>query len=186
MFKPHRLLVRALMTILLGGNLLFTPARAELPAEAFAAPAFTHDKAGDWLNSKPLSWADLHDRVTLVDVWTFACWNCYRSIPWLHSLETRYGARGFGILGVHTPELPQERVRANVVQKLSEFKITHPVMLDNDYSYWNKLGNHYWPAFYIVDRQGRIRGRFIGETHAGDRNAREVEGLIEKLLTESQ
>ena len=119
-----------------------------------AAPAFTHKAGSDWLNSRPLAWNDLKGKVVLVDFWTFDCWNCYRSFPWMKSVEEKFAARGLQVLGVHTPELPQEYLRDNVVKKVAEFGLKHPVMIDNDYSYWNAFGNRYWPAFYLVDQQG--------------------------------
>ena len=146
------------------------------------APAFTHVDPADWLNSAPLRWEDLRGQVVLLEFWTFDCWNCYRSIPWLHSVEARYPQ--LRVIGVHTPELPQEYLRDNVVRKLAEFKIRHPVMLDNDYSYWRAMDNRYWPAFYLIDRQGRVRAHYAGETHEGDRNARRIEAGIEALLAE--
>ncbi len=149
-----------------------------------AAPAFTHGNAADWLNSKPLAWSDLKGKVVLVDFWTFDCWNCYRSFPWLKATEEKFAARGLEVIGVHTPELPQEYLRDNVVRKVASFGLRHPVMIDNDYSYWNAFGNRYWPAYYLVDRQGKVRGAFFGETHAGDGNARQIDEAIEGLLAE--
>jgi hypothetical protein len=55
-------------------------------------------------------------------------------------------------------------------------------MIDGDYSYWNALGNQYWPAFYLVGRDGLIHGRAVGELHVGDGTARPVEALIDRLL----
>jgi glutathione peroxidase-family protein len=157
-----------------------------LPAErARPAPAFTQTSADGWLNSPALSWRQLRGSVTLVEFWTFACWNCTRSISWLQTLEPRYGKRGLRIVGVHTPELEQERVRANVERKVRELGVTWPVMFDEDYAYWNAMSNHYWPAFYLVDRQGRVRASFAGETHTGDGNAAAIEGAIEALLAET-
>lgn len=149
-----------------------------------AAPPFTHMRAEDWLNGPPLTWEQLRGHVVIVDVWTFACWNCYRSLPWLHGVAQQFAGNGLRVIGVHTPELPQEYVRANVVRKLSELHVDYPVMLDNDYSYWNALGNQYWPAFYLIDKQGRIRGLFVGETHAGDSNDQALTRAIRKLVAE--
>ena len=148
------------------------------------APEFTSSRAEDWINSEPLRIADLEGSVVLLDVWTFDCWNCYRSIPWLKTLEERYGDKGFRIVGIHTPEFRHERVRANVEDKVREFGITHPVMMDNDFEYWKALNNRYWPSFYLVDKRGRIRGLFVGETHAETKRALRVEGAIETLLAE--
>lgn len=148
------------------------------------APEFTHSTASEWINSPPLKLADFKGRVLLIDVWTFDCWNCYHSIPWLKDLEGKFRPKEVAILGVHSPELPHERDRNQVLAKVGEFGIHHPVMLDNDFSYWNALGNQYWPAFYVVDKQGRMRGKFVGETHVGDSQAKRIEALVVKLLAE--
>lgn len=148
-------------------------------------PEFTHTSPDAWINSPPLSVADLRGKVVLIDFWTFDCWNCYRSFPWLHELEAEYGPRGLVVVGVHTPEFKHERVRANVVAKVGEFGLGHPVMMDNDFSYWSALANRYWPAFYLVDRSGRLRSLHVGETHSGDRRARKIAAEIEELLQET-
>lgn len=151
---------------------------------AFPLPEFTQSDRSQWINSDPLRLRDLSGKVVLVDIWTYGCWNCYRSIPWLRSLEARYSDKEFVVVGIHTPEFEHEYVRKNIEQKVAEFKVTHPVMMDNDFAYWKALGNQYWPTFYIADQKGMVRGVFIGETHEGDRRAREVERLIERLLNE--
>lgn len=148
------------------------------------APEFTQDDPFDWINSEPLTLADLRGKVVLVDFWTFDCWNCYRSFPWLKSLEDKFEGEGLQVVGVHTPEFAHEKVKANVSAKVEAFGLHHPVMLDNDFAYWNAMGNRYWPAYYLLDKQGRVRAVFIGETHAGDDRARAVEAAIENLLAE--
>ncbi|MEM9055846.1 MAG: redoxin family protein [Pseudomonadota bacterium] len=147
-------------------------------------PEFTHRSASDWINSAPLTRGDLKGSVVLLDVWAFDCWNCYRSFPWLNEVAKRYADEGLKVIGVHAPEFRHERERDNVVAKVGEFGLDHPVMMDNDFSYWKALGNRYWPSFYLVDRGGRVRGVFIGETHAGDARARDIEAAIETLLAE--
>ena len=158
--------------------------RAYDAEKAPQAPEFTHGGAQDWINSSPLTLAALRGRVVLLDFWTFDCWNCYRSFPWLKSVEQKFSDRAFTVVGVHTPEFKHERVRANVVRKVKEFELEHPVMMDNDYSYWRAVGNRYWPAFYLIDKQGRIRASFFGETHAGDARALAIEEHISELLAE--
>ena len=147
-------------------------------------PEFTQDQAPQWLNSAPLKANDLVGSVVLLDFWTFECWNCYRSIPWLKQVEQRLAAKGLRVVGIHTPEFDRERVRASVAAKLKQFGVAHPVMLDNDYRYWNALGNQYWPAYYLVDRKGRLRALFVGETHTGDAQALRIEADLITLLAE--
>lgn len=172
------------LVVILAVAWLAASLHSEAQATPAPAPEFTHASASEWINSEPLRLADLRGRVVLVDVWTFDCWNCYRSFPWLHDLEARFASQPFTVLGVHSPEFEHEHDRKRVEAKVREFKLRHPVMLDNDFSYWRALGNRYWPAFYVIDKQGGLRGSFVGETHAGDARARSVEALIRKLLAE--
>lgn len=154
------------------------------PAQAERAPEFTGHNTVDWINSPPLKLADLHGHVVLLDVWTFECWNCYRSFPWLNDLEARLGPRGLKVIGIHSPEFERERDASAVRRKVAEFGLGHPVMLDNDFRYWRALNNQYWPAYYLIDKQGRLRARFVGETHKNTAQARRIEQAITALLAE--
>ena len=148
------------------------------------APEFTQTDPDAWLGSEPLKIADLRGKVVLLDFWTFGCWNCYRSFPWLNALEETYKDADFQVIGIHTPEFEHEKVRENIVEKIKEFDLKHPSMMDNDFAYWKKIGNRYWPTYYLIDKTGSIRHVFIGETHAGTPKAIEVESAIKSLLTE--
>lgn len=174
-----------LCTAVLAALPLLQPVSGDTLERPVPAPPFTHDNPQAWLNSGPLTWDDLEGNVVLLDFWTFDCWNCYRSFPWLRSLEAELKPEGLRVIGVHTPEFEHEKVRANVAAKIEEFMLHHPVMMDNDFSYWRAMDNRYWPAFYIIDKQGRVRAEFFGETHEGDRQARRIESVIRDLLEES-
>lgn len=153
--------------------------------EPVPAPEFTHHGQEDWINSAPLTIDDLKGRVVLIDFWTFDCWNCYRSFPWLKAMEKRLARENFQVIGVHSPEFAHEKVRANIVAKVKEFGLDHPVMIDNDFSYWRAMDNRYWPAFYILDQNGLIRATFVGETHEGDDRARRIEATVRDLLAQA-
>ncbi len=155
------------------------------PVQPFALPEFTGIEESAWINSAPLAVADLRGQVLVLDFWTFDCWNCYRSFPWLKALEHRFEGQDVQVIGIHTPEFEHEKVRTNVVAKVQEFGLEHPVMMDNDFAFWKALGNRYWPAFYLVDRAGQVRAVFAGETHEGDARAQQIEALIVELLEES-
>ena len=172
-----------LLSLLVALSLL-TMASSTHAKEPYALPEFTQTSAQEWLNSKPLTRKDLLGKVTLVDFWTYGCWNCYRSFPWLHKVEKQYQSKGFQIIGIHSPEFDHEKIHANIKQNIKKFKITNPVMVDNDMAYWKRMKNRYWPSYFIVDKKGKVRANFIGETHQGDPQARKIEALIAKLLAE--
>lgn len=148
------------------------------------APEFTHTTPQKWLNGQPFKLTDLRGKVVLMDVWTFGCWNCYRSFPWLNALEQRYAGKGLQVIGIHSPEFAHERDTESLKAKLNEFKLNSPQMIDNDFSYWKALGNQYWPAFYLIDKYGLIQGYYVGETHDGDARAKQIEAKIAELLAE--
>ena len=147
-------------------------------------PEFTQSEAQAWLNSSPLKKEDLLGKVILIDFWTFDCWNCYRSFPWLHEVEDRFKDKGLQVIGIHSPEFTRERERSRLEQKVVKYKLEHPIMMDNDFAYWKAMKNQYWPAFYLVDKQGVVRQRFIGETHSGGNQAKRIEAMIKQLLLE--
>jgi len=147
-------------------------------------PEFTQTDEAAWFNSKPLVSEDLRGKVVLIDVWTYGCWNCYNSFPWLRGVEEKFANEDFTVIGIHTPEFEREKDPENVAERIEHFELHHPVMMDNDKAYWRALNNRYWPAYFIVDKQGNIRDAFIGETHEGDRRAKKIEKVIAKLLKE--
>ena len=145
-------------------------------------PEFTHHAASAWLNSKPLTVADLKGKVVLLDFWTYECWNCYRSFPWLTTLEQQFAGKPFEVIGIHSPEYEREKDPGRIAAKALEFELHHPIMIDNDHSYWQALDNQYWPAYYLIDGNGIVRAVFVGETHAGDARAQRVQAAIADLL----
>lgn len=149
-----------------------------------AAPEFTHPDSGDWLNSEPLSLAGLRGKVVLIDFWTFDCWNCYRSFGWLHALEAQMKNCEFMVIGVHTPEFEHERHKGKLQEKVKLYDLRHPIMIDNDFSYWNAAGSRYWPSFFLVDKKGVIRAIYMGQTDLNSDQAKKIEATIESLLLE--
>lgn len=137
-------------------------------------------KSTDWLDGKPLQWSGLKGKVVLLNVWTFACWNSYRSLPWIVSLKQKFP--DLEIIGIHSPEFEHEKNRNSLRETMASYKINYPQVLDDDHHYWNQLNNRYWPSFYVVDKNGIILGKFAGETHAGDSQAKSIEDLIEALM----
>ena len=138
--------------------------------------------AGDsgWLNSPPLTPAGLRGKVVVVDIWTYTCINWLRTLPYLRAWEQTYKDRGLVVIGVHSPEFPFERDLDNVRRAAKDMRVTYPIALDNDYTIWRAFDNHYWPALYVVDTEGRIRHHQFGEG-----GYEETERVIQYLLAEA-
>jgi thiol-disulfide isomerase/thioredoxin len=135
------------------------------------------DRAPVWLNSEPLTAAELRGRVVLVDIWTYSCVNWLRTLPYVRAWAERYRDRGLVVVGVHCPEFGFEHDLENVRHASRQLNVAYPVVIDNDFAIWQSLANRYWPAVYLVDRDGRIRFH-----HFGEGNYEETERAIQELL----
>ncbi|NJN02626.1 MAG: thioredoxin family protein [Leptolyngbyaceae cyanobacterium SL_1_1] len=135
-------------------------ATAPLPA-GMNLPEF--QGISQWLNSDPLTVADLRGNVVMIQFWTFACINCQRTLPHVTRWHQQYAASGLKIIGVHTPEFAFEREVGNIETALREHQITYPVPLDNEFATWRAYSNRFWPHLFLADREGGVRYDHIGE-----------------------
>jgi thiol-disulfide isomerase/thioredoxin len=135
------------------------------------------DRAPVWLNSEPLTAEGLRGKVVLVDFWTYSCVNWLRTLPYVRAWADRYRDRGLVVVGAHAPEFSFEHDLGNVRRAVAALGVDYPVVIDNDFAIWRSFGNHYWPAVYLVDMNGRVRF-----THFGEEAYAETERAIQKLL----
>ncbi|WP_109127341.1 redoxin family protein [Dyella sp. C11] len=153
-------------------------ANAETPKAAVAAPGF--DGGTRWLNSPPLTTQSLQGKVVLVEFWTRECINCLHVLPHTKALYDRYAGDGLVVVGVHTPEYDEERDVGALKNAISTLGIKYPIVMDNDYRIWNAYNNRFWPAIYLIDRDGHVVYRHVGE---GDYD--QTEARIRELLGKS-
>ncbi len=133
-----------------------------------------------WLQGGPLKMAALRGRPVLIDFWDYTCVNCIRTLPYVNEWHRRYAPLGLTVVGVHAPEFSFGRESGNVARSAREHHIEYPVVLDNDYAIWQSYANRYWPAKYLVDGRGYLRGY-----HHGEGAYREIEESLQALLRES-
>jgi thiol-disulfide isomerase/thioredoxin len=130
------------------------PVEGDLPSFAGAT---------GWLNSEPLTAADLRGKVVLADFWTYTCINWLRQLPYVRAWAAKYAEHGLVVIGVHTPEFSFESNVDNIRRAVIDMNISYPVAIDSDYAIWSAFANHYWPALYFADAQGHIRHHHFGE-----------------------
>ena len=140
-------------------------------------PAPPLSPAAGWLNTEPLGPEQLAGKVVLYDFWTFACVNCQHTFPWVEAWHERYAADGLVIASVHTPEFDYEGKPDNVAEAVRKNGLTYPIALDPDRKIWRSFENHWWPAFYLYDRDGRYRFQ-----HLGEGSYKDTEDAIRALL----
>jgi thiol-disulfide isomerase/thioredoxin len=136
------------------------------------------ERYGDWISARP-SAADLQGKVVIVDIFTFACYNCKNITPNLRALYRDHRSGDLKIVGIHTPETPYEANRKNVVENLAALGIVWPVAVDNDKTLWDAYETEYWPTQLIFDKHGVLR-----KTVVGDSQDQLVDDTVKQLLAE--
>ena len=140
-----------------------------------------------WVNSNPLKIADLKGKVVLIDFWTYSCINCIRSLPHIQKWHEQYKDKDLVVIGIHSPEFEFERNLQNVENAIKQFKITYPVALDNNLSTFTNFKNRYWPAHYLINKDGQVVYTHFGEGSYDitENNIRYLLGLNKENITDS-
>lgn len=133
--------------------------------DALDAPYPAPDFVGidTWLNSPPLTMAQLKGKVVLIDFWTYSCINCVRTLPYITAWDQRYRDKGLVIIGVHSPEFEFEKNVDNIKAALQQYHIHYPVAVDSNLATWDNFNNQYWPAHYLINKDGQVVYTHFGE-----------------------
>ena len=67
------------------------------------------------------------------------------------------------MIGIHTPETPDEHVVQNVRRHAKKENLDFPILIDNQKKNWQAWGNTIWPSLYLIDKQGYVRAWWYGE-----------------------
>ncbi|MHB1947606.1 MAG: cytochrome c biogenesis protein DipZ [Gammaproteobacteria bacterium] len=129
--------------------------------EPYPAPEIAGITA--WINSSPLQISQLKGKVVLIDFWTYSCINCLRTLPYIKDWYAKYHDKGFEIIGVHSPEFDFEKNLENVKSAVAQDGIKYPIALDNNFATWRNFNNSYWPAHYLIDKNGNVVYEHFGE-----------------------
>ena len=162
------------------------PAIVEAQTAALVVPVLDPDPpdlAGTsaWINSPPTSIEELtaQGEVVLIDFWTYSCYNCVNVFPSLKSWHEKYDDLGLTIVGVHSPEYDFEHDLGNLTAAVEKYELEYPIVQDNLFMTWRGFDNHHWPSIFLIDSEGRLRYRHIGEGAYS-----ETERVVRALLIE--
>jgi thiol-disulfide isomerase/thioredoxin len=177
------LLLMGVGTLLTGGAYAQETAKPDKPV--FEQAPELIGATTDWASGKPVKLASLKGKVVVVCYWTFGCINCKRTLPFWNDWAKKYEGKDVVFVTIHTPELESERVVEDVKKFIAKEKLIFPVLIDNDKANWKRWRNQWWPATYLIDKKGLVRGRWDGELdYKGSGEYKRVEQGIELLRSE--
>jgi cytochrome c-type biogenesis protein len=124
-------------------------------------------------DGKPLKLSDLRGQVVLLNFWATWCVPCRSEIPSLNEMQRDLAGRGFKVLGVSTSDSADL-----VLEYQKDVRQDYTVAL-GDAGVANKFAVGPLPVTFIIDREGRIRHKEIGE-----KTRAYFEALVKPLLDE--
>ncbi len=130
-------------------------------------------KLEDYNDGKMVSLSDLKGQVVLLDFWIKNCGPCKESIPRINELHHKYKGKKVKIISINAYE-SKEVVSAYCIKN----KVEYPVLL-NGKSVAEKYGVNGFPAFFVIDKRGKIVCALGGYTEG---NLLEIEKAILKAL----
>jgi thiol-disulfide isomerase/thioredoxin len=143
-------------------------------------PGMPEGASLQWINSRPLTMAELRGKVVLIDFWEYTCINCIRTFAENKKWYERYHKDGLEIIGVHCPEFDIAYPASNVRAAVRRFGLPYPVVVDDHYQIWHAYHNSTWPNRFLIDARGFIRYDRSGEGGDGA-----LEHAIQQLLKEA-
>ena len=127
------------------------------------------------LDGSPFKLKELRGRVVMLNFWATWCIPCRSEIPSLSAMQKDFGSRGLSIIGVSYDDT------ADLVQQFQkDIPQSYQIVLGGR-EVGSQLPASPLPTTYIIDRQGRIREKLIGE-----RTREAFEASIKPLLDEAQ
>jgi hypothetical protein len=132
--------------------------------DVFPQQARARELLGDfWFNGAPVSVAGHRGDVLLLDFWDYTSIESLRALPYLREWHRRYNSSRLVVIGVHTPRFHFGRDPERVQHAIRQFDIPYPVVMDNEQLVWTHYDNRVWPTKHLIDRNGFVRYRGLGE-----------------------
>jgi thiol-disulfide isomerase/thioredoxin len=192
--------MRSLLVVLLVAIAGCTTSRVATKEVPAADPALDHELVGRtptawkteaWVNSPPLTLAELRGKVVLVR-WFMgtSCPFCSATAPSLKKLDAAYRDKGLVVIGMYHHKDDEPLTDAMYVEYIHTYGFTFPVARDPD---WNTLrawwleghSRDFTSVSFLLDKSGRVRGIHPGGRYApGDASYEAIRRGIERLLAE--
>ena len=109
--------------------------------------------------------ADAQGHPTLVHFWSISCGMCKENLPRVANWRDDLHEKGLRVIAVHMPRYEADTDVEQVRDMIATYKITEPVAVDNEHKLRDAFQNDkgYVPAYYLFDREGKLRGFAAGE-----------------------
>lgn len=117
----------------------------------------------------------------LVYFWSVSCRVCRDNMPRLQMWRTEFVPYGLKMIAIHAPRQESDTDLMKVLKLIKEFGIVEPCAIDNRHDLMAIFENRFWPAYFLFDREGKLRRRTTG-----DAGILILQPVLEQLIRENQ
>ncbi|MBD1370810.1 TlpA family protein disulfide reductase [Hazenella sp. IB182357] len=132
----------------------------------------------EWVNGS-ISNEDLSGKIVLVHFWSISCGLCKESLPDINQMREDLPHVSF--VGIHMPRSEKDTDIDAVKETISKYNLKHPQGIDNMHSVVDAFENQFVPAFFLFDKEGKLRHR-----SAGEKALSMLKKPLERVLGESE
>ncbi|WP_210469540.1 TlpA disulfide reductase family protein [Sporosarcina sp. 6E9] len=133
-----------------------------------------------WINGVTSKEQLVGNKPVLFHFWSVSCYMCKDAMPVINQFRDKY-KDNLNIVAVHIPRSEAD-VDINLVKSSAEaHDIKHPIFIDNALKLRGAFGNEQVPAYYVFDKDGRLR-----HFQSGGSGMKLLEKRITRLLNEKK
>lgn len=135
------------------------------------------------VNGKAIDFKALKGKYVLLDFWGSWCKPCRASHPHLKELYAKYKDKGFEIIGIASETAPTAEKRHELWTKaINEDGLPWLQVLNNEHIEKFNAAKEYnvtaYPTKILLDRDGNIIGRYVGNGNGGEAFGSRLEQLL--------
>jgi thiol-disulfide isomerase/thioredoxin len=112
--------------------------------------------ATTWLNGEVTKEELIGDKPTLIHFWSVSCGLCKEAMPDINDLRDEYEDE-LNVVSVHMPRSEKDLDLQVIEQMAIGHDITQPTFVDSEHKLTDAMENKYVPAYYVFDREGKLR-----------------------------
>lgn len=141
-------------------------------------PELDGEKA--WFNGE-VSKSDLvGDKPTLIHFWSISCGLCKEAMPQVNEFRDQYKDK-LNVVAVHMPRSENDLDLDKIKQVAEQHNISQPIFVDSDLKLNDKFENQYVPAYYVFDKEGKLR-----HFQAGGSGMKMLTKRVNRVLEETE
>ncbi|MET3574286.1 TlpA family protein disulfide reductase [Bhargavaea ullalensis] len=133
-----------------------------------------------WLNGQRTKADLVGEKPTLVHFWSVSCRLCKEAIPAINTLRDRNKGE-LNVIAVHMPRSKDDTDIERIKKTAADHDITQPIYVDNEMTLTDAFENKFVPAYYVFDKDGRLR-----HYQAGGGGMAMLEKRVHRVLAETK